>query len=408
MNADLERVIALQRLDSEANAARKKLAEAPEREKAFDARLEAAQHNVAEAKARLAANQEARRAIEKEVAVHQGRLSKYRDQAMAVKTNQEYHAIQHEITHAQGEVKRYEDQILERMVEADDLAATIKAAESALATEQKTIDADRKRMQAEDVALQKTADALSAERATVVAALDKRVLAIYETAATRRQGIAVAEAKDGICTICHVRLRPQVFNEIRRNDAIRQCDSCQRILYSWFPRRRRSPRNRLDHRVHRRRGSRQSGPAGYGVHIVDADGCVLDELHGGLGVATNNVAEYNGLLAALRWAKEHGHTTLHIKADSLLLVEQMRGNYKVKQPRDCSPCMPGHACSPTKWGRVSFEHVRREFNKDADSSVESGHGRGGTSAAKPDRPEGLPFAVSRACDSDSPSHVSWR
>jgi predicted nucleic acid-binding Zn-ribbon protein len=235
MNADLERVIALQRLDSEANAARKKLAEAPEREKAFDARLEAAQHNVAEAKARLAANQEARRAIEKEVAVHQGRLSKYRDQAMAVKTNQEYHAIQHEITHAQGEVKRYEDQILERMVEADDLAATIKAAESALATEQKTIDADRKRMQAEDVALQKTADALSAERATVVAALDKRVLAIYETAATRRQGIAVAEAKDGICTICHVRLRPQVFNEIRRNDAIRQCDSCQRILYFVVP-----------------------------------------------------------------------------------------------------------------------------------------------------------------------------
>jgi len=235
MNADLERVIALQRLDSEANAARKKLAEAPEREKAFDARLEAAQHHVAEAKAKLGANQEARRAIEKEVAVHQGRLSKYRDQAMAVKTNQEYHAIQHEIAHAQGEVKKHEDQILERMVEADDLAATIKTAEAALATEQKTIEADRKRMQAEDVALQKTVDALSAERATVVAALDKRVLAIYETGFSKRQGIAVAEAKDGICTICHVRLRPQMFNEVRRNDAIVQCDSCQRILYFVVP-----------------------------------------------------------------------------------------------------------------------------------------------------------------------------
>ena len=235
MNADLERVIALQRLDSEAGAARKKLAEAPEREKAFDARLEAAKQNLAEAKTRLAENQDARRAIEKEVAVHQGRLSKYRDQAMAVKTNQEYHAIQHEIAHAQGEVKKYEDQILERMVEADDLAATIKSAEAALTTEQKTIDADRKTLQAEDAALQKTADALSAERATVVAALDKRVLAIYETASSRRQGIAVAEAKDGICTICHVRLRPQMFNEIRRNEAIVQCDSCQRILYFVVP-----------------------------------------------------------------------------------------------------------------------------------------------------------------------------
>ena len=231
MHGDLERVIALQRLDTAAAAARKKLAEAPERNTAFDTRLDAAKQAVADAKARLAANQDSRRTIEKEVAVHQGRLSKYRDQAMAVKTNQEYHAIQHEIAHAQGEIKKYEDQILERMVEADDLAATIKSAEAALATEQKTIDADRKRLQAEDAELQKSFDALSAERAALVASIDKRVLAIYDTASTRRQGIAVAEAKDGICTICHVRLRPQVFNDVRRNEAIVQCDSCQRILY---------------------------------------------------------------------------------------------------------------------------------------------------------------------------------
>lgn len=235
MQADLERVIALQRLDTEAAAARKKLAEAPEREKAFDERLETARQRIAHAKASLAENQEARRAIDKDVALHQGRLSKYRDQAMAVKTNQEYHAIQHEIAHAQGEVKRHEDTMLERMVEADDLAATIKAAEAQLAAEQKTIDAERKRMQAEDVELQKALDTLVGQRAGIVSAIDKRVLAIYETAANKRQGIAVAEAKDGICTICHVRLRPQVFNEVRRNDAIVQCDSCQRILYFVLP-----------------------------------------------------------------------------------------------------------------------------------------------------------------------------
>jgi len=231
MHADLERVIALQRLDSEASAARKKLADAPDREKAFDARLDAAKQAVADAKAKLAANQDARRAIEKEVAVHQGRLSKYRDQAMAVKTNQEYHAIQHEMAHAQGEIKKHEDAILEHMVEADDLAATIKSSEARLASEQKTIDADRKRLAAEDAGLQTSLDTLGAERAKVVAGIDRRVLATYELAASRRQGIAVAEAKDGICTICHVRLRPQVFNEVRRNDGIVQCDSCQRILY---------------------------------------------------------------------------------------------------------------------------------------------------------------------------------
>ena len=107
------------------------------------------------------------------------------------------------------------------------------------------------------------------------------------------------------------------------------------------------------------------GPAGYGVIIRDAAGAVLDELHGALGVATNNVAEYNGLLAALRWAKEHGHGEVHIKADSLLLVEQMRGNYKVKN----ASLQPLHAKASLlayEIGRVTFEHVRRELNKDAD------------------------------------------
>ena len=85
----------------------------------------------------------------------------------------------------------------------------------------------------------------------------------------------------------------------------------------------------------------------------------------GLGIATNNVAEYNGLLAALRWAKEHGHTTVHIRADSLLVVEQMRGRFKVKHPG----LQPLHAKATLlahEVGRVTFEHVRRELNKDAD------------------------------------------
>lgn len=107
------------------------------------------------------------------------------------------------------------------------------------------------------------------------------------------------------------------------------------------------------------------GPAGYGVHIEDAAGTLLAELHGGLGVATNNVAEYNGLLAALRWAKEHGHSRVHIKADSLLLVEQMRGRYKVKnaglQPLHARAALLAHEI-----GRVTFEHVPREMNTEAD------------------------------------------
>jgi predicted nucleic acid-binding Zn-ribbon protein len=231
MNADLERLIALQRLDSAAEAARKKLADEPEHEKALDARLEAARQHVATAKAKLTENKNARAAIEKEVALHQGRLSKYREQAMAVKTNQEYHAIQHEIAHAQGEIKTHEDKMLERMLEADDQTATIKKAEADLAAEQKATEADRKATTAEHGELQAALERITGERAQIVAALDKQVLFIFEQVSRKRNGVAVAEAKDGVCTICHVRLRPQVFNTVRRNEEILQCDHCNRILY---------------------------------------------------------------------------------------------------------------------------------------------------------------------------------
>jgi ribonuclease HI len=107
------------------------------------------------------------------------------------------------------------------------------------------------------------------------------------------------------------------------------------------------------------------GPAGYGVHIVDDQGTVLAEIAEGIGVATNNVAEYKGLLAALQWAADQGVTALRVRGDSLLLVQQMRGNYRVKN----AGLLPlyrqaRHLCA--RIGTVTFEHVPRERNKEAD------------------------------------------
>jgi predicted nucleic acid-binding Zn-ribbon protein len=231
MNADLERLITLQKIDSAAEDAKRRIAEEPARLEALDARVEQARQTVAAAKEQLAANQLRRRELEKEIAMHQGRLSKFREQAMAVKTNQEYHAMQKEIGFAQGEVKALEDQMLERMLEGDELTGAVKKAEAALAAEQKAVDADKRAIGAELAELSAAVERLGTERAAVIDAIDPSVLATFEMVAGRRHGVGVAEARDGHCTICHVRLRPQVFNTIRRNESIVQCDSCQRIMY---------------------------------------------------------------------------------------------------------------------------------------------------------------------------------
>lgn len=112
-------------------------------------------------------------------------------------------------------------------------------------------------------------------------------------------------------------------------------------------------------------GSRGNpGPAGYGVHIERADGTIV-ELKEAIPNATNNVAEYQGLLAALAWAAQHGIARLHIRSDSQLLVKQMQGEYRVKHP-GLQPLFEEARRLARQIGRVKFEHVRREFNKDAD------------------------------------------
>jgi predicted nucleic acid-binding Zn-ribbon protein len=150
---------------------------------------------------------------------------------MAVKTNKEYQAMQTEIATAEGLVRSYEDRLLDLMEVSEKESADLKAAESAMKSEQSAIAAERTALEAEKTERQRELERLTAERTEVAAQVSRDALSIFDRVAHGRKGVAVAEAKDGLCSVCHVRLRPQVFNEVRRNAAIIQCDSCTRILY---------------------------------------------------------------------------------------------------------------------------------------------------------------------------------
>ncbi len=210
---------------------RRRIAEIPALQDAMAARLADQQAIVAAIKQRLADNQSARRDIEKDVAAVQTRLSRYKDQLMEVKTNKEYQAMQHEIASAQDAIRAHEDRILESMEEAEGLAAQLKTADAELKRQEASISAERTVLDAEAAALGKQAEDKQASRSDVAGNLSAPALRLFEHVARQRKGQAVAEARDGICTVCHVRLRPQVFNEVRRNESLIQCESCLRILY---------------------------------------------------------------------------------------------------------------------------------------------------------------------------------
>ena len=127
------------------------------------------------------------------------------------------------------------------------------------------------------------------------------------------------------------------------------------------------------------------GPAGFGVRIEDEQGDLVEEFGEAIGVATNNVAEYRGLLAALEWARTRNHARVHVRSDSLLLVQQMLGHYKVKnaglQPLHAKARLLAHEI-----GRVTFEHVRREQNAHADRLANAAMD-GSAAAAEPKNPK---------------------
>lgn len=232
MSPDLERLIELQRLESAIDDARRTIASHPERLADADARLNDAVQVVEEAKARLKASQDVRRALEKDAAMYQTRLDKFKDQLSAVKTNREYQAMQHEIATAQQELGAAEEKVLERMMEGDALGAEIKGAEAVLAARKKEVEAEKKRLAAELASTEAALKEATAARAALVADLPRALVALFEQVSKVRRGVAIASAtRDGLCSVCHVRLRPQVFQLVRQNDSIIQCDTCQRILY---------------------------------------------------------------------------------------------------------------------------------------------------------------------------------
>ena len=231
MSPELERLVKLQEIETRAAEAQTHIADAPAKIAALDAKLSAARDGVAAARQAISDNQSQRRSLDKDLIAAQQRLSKYKEQLMAVKTNDEYHAMQHQIAAAEAEVGRVEEQVLVNMMDADEVAAKLKAAESVLKADEISIARERAAIEADVAEQRQTAERMTEERRELLPHLASATLDMFQRVMKARQGIAVAQASNGHCTICHVRLRPQVYNTIIKNSEIVQCDSCQRILY---------------------------------------------------------------------------------------------------------------------------------------------------------------------------------
>ncbi len=235
MHPDLKAVIEVQQLDQQVAELTVLIDSLPKQIQTLQSQLDDFIHAHEERKKRLAANLKERKDLEGDIKVIQEKITKHKDQLYQVKTNEQYRAMLKEIEGEEGNIRKIEDQILEKMIEAEDIQKRVQEAAARLEGEKARVAAEIKRLQDERQKDLDERERLQNQRKEVAATLTGTVLALYERIRTYRTGAAVAEVRDGLCTACNVRLRPQVYNEIRAGETVMTCENCSRIQYYVEP-----------------------------------------------------------------------------------------------------------------------------------------------------------------------------
>lgn len=233
MQKVLQRLIDLQSLDVQLNEVRARLATFPKKLAEVDARITVAKAEVEHNKAAQLAALKDRKKYELDVEQWKERVRKYRDQTSQIKTNEAYKALQHEVQMAEDEIAKAEDRLLEQMISGEEYERRIKASEKLLKEIEEVARGQRAKIEADKTAAEKREAELTAERAAVVADIPENLLDHYDRISRKHKGVALAEVRDEKCSACGMRLRPHVFQEMRRdnNEELFHCETCTRIIY---------------------------------------------------------------------------------------------------------------------------------------------------------------------------------
>lgn len=230
MNADLQRLIELEKVDREIACLSDEIAALPKRVASIEAQLADHKAAVEKAKAALKTNEADRRKLEGEIQGFQQKIVKYREQSSNVKTNDEYKALMHEVEFAEKQISGCEDRILELMIALENQEKELKAAEASLKTESAEVEKEKAEAHSRTAEDEKQLGELKGKRDELRKGVGDSSLAHYDRVIRQRK-TAVAEARDHKCTACFVMIRPQVWQEVRTNEQIMTCSSCGRIFF---------------------------------------------------------------------------------------------------------------------------------------------------------------------------------
>jgi predicted nucleic acid-binding Zn-ribbon protein len=230
MNADLQRLIELEKVDREIGRLSDEVAALPKRVASIEEKLAGHKAAAENAKAAIKNNEASRRKHEADIQSFQQKIVKYREQSAKVKTNEEYRALMHEVEFAEKEIGGCEDKILELMISLEAQEKAVKTADAELKTEAAEVEKEKAEARTRTTEDEKLLAELGSKRDSLRGGVSDSSLAHYDRVMRQRK-FAIAEARGQKCMACFVMLRPQLWEDLRTNEQIITCSSCGRILY---------------------------------------------------------------------------------------------------------------------------------------------------------------------------------
>ncbi len=224
-------MIQLQKLDRAIREVSFFLDSIPSRISAIDEKIKDSHELVETARSDLDQNQKKRRSMEGDVQILKEKLTKYKSQLNTVRTNKEYSSLLKEIDETQIRIETIEESIINEMLNADTLEERIKtAAQKASRAEEKLAAEKEKIFQSQKSKEEEKKDLLK-QRKTLIPSIPPELIKVYDKIAKKKEGIAMSPVTGEFCSMCFMRIRPQMLNEIKAKKDIILCENCGRILY---------------------------------------------------------------------------------------------------------------------------------------------------------------------------------
>jgi uncharacterized protein len=231
MHPDLEKLIQLQEVELQIKDYADKIELLPKHLAVLEEKLSATTRSLSSCQERFGKLAPEKRKFEGIIQDIEQKNSKYREQLLDVKTNEQYKALLHEIEFNSQQIRKTEDDILTKMEEEERLRKEMLQIQQQLRLEKESVNAEKKAAEAEVEKDKQILEELRTRRQSLIQNVTPDLLETYARIARFRKGVAIARARGDSCEACHVRIRPHVLSQIMSGETILTCDSCDRILY---------------------------------------------------------------------------------------------------------------------------------------------------------------------------------